>query len=93
MTVYVDNMQLPAMVRGIRARWSHLLADTDDELMVFALKIGLKPQWAQNLGTWEAHYDVTDSIRTKAIVAGAIPIDCTGPEMLALLERKMCPKA
>ncbi len=40
MTVYVDNMRLSAQVGTISGRWSHLMADSDDELDEFA------PSWA-----------------------------------------------
>lgn len=89
MTVYVDDMRLPTKVGRIRARWSHLMADTDDELNEFAAKLGLKPAWAQTPGTWESHYDVTDSMREKAIKLGPAPIGCLSAEMLEFTERKM----
>lgn len=89
MTVYVDDMRLPARVGRISGRWSHLTADTRDELHTFAAHLGLKRAWFQDptlngkstitpnpgspiVGTW--HYDVTDSMRTKAIRRGAVPI-------------------
>lgn len=43
MTVYVDDMPIPA-------RWSHLMADTDEELHRFAASIGLRRSWAQYPG-------------------------------------------
>ncbi|BEL41768.1 DUF4031 domain-containing protein [Mycobacteroides abscessus] len=89
MTVYVDNMRLPAKVNGISARWSHLMADTDAELHAFAKRLGLKQEWAQNPGTWESHYDVTDRLRTAAIRLGAVPIGVFSAEALALAERRM----
>lgn len=33
MTVYVDDMRRPATVGRISARWSHLTADTREELL------------------------------------------------------------
>jgi hypothetical protein len=70
-TVYVDN----ARVRWMGKRWSHLTADTVEELHAFAASIGLKREWFQESSTRpEAHhYDVTDSKRDEAILAGAIP--------------------
>ena len=41
MTVYIDDMQRPATVGRITGVWSHLLADTDDELHAFADRLGL----------------------------------------------------
>lgn len=42
MTVYVDDMRVPARVGRINARWSHLMADTDEELHEFAARLGLR---------------------------------------------------
>lgn len=89
MTVYVDDMRLPARVNAVTARWSHLMADADDELHAFAKKLGLKREWAQRSGTWESHPDVTDRLRTAAIRLGAVPIGVFSAEALALMERRM----
>lgn len=88
MTVYVDDMRLLARVGRIEARWSHLMADTDEELHAFAASIGLRRSWAQYPGTWKSHYDVTDSKRAQAIYAGAVPIGYGSPEAIALTRRK-----
>ena len=47
MAVYVDDMNLPATVQnGPRvshtSEWSHLFADTEEELHAFAARLGLK---------------------------------------------------
>ncbi|SKM81422.1 Uncharacterised protein [Mycobacteroides abscessus subsp. massiliense] len=63
MTVYVDDMRMPARVGRLQARWSHLMADTDEELHAFAARLGLKRSWHQKPGTAISHYDVTDSRR------------------------------
>lgn len=80
MTVYVDDARIPAQVGRIRARWSHLFADTPDELHAFAQRLGLRRDWFQP-GTPLAgrpsrfwHYDVTDSKRQAAIKLGARPV-------------------
>ncbi|HZO66243.1 MAG TPA: DUF4031 domain-containing protein [Kribbellaceae bacterium] len=81
MTVYIDNARIPARVGRITARWSHLTADTKEELHTFATRIGLKRSWFQDKPNpfggpglhW--HYDVTDSKRAAAIAAGAHTID------------------
>lgn len=69
--VYVDDVRIPWKGK----RWSHLTADTETELHEFAESIGLKRAWFQESSTRpEAHhYDVTDSKRDAAILAGAIP--------------------
>jgi hypothetical protein len=74
-TVYVDNMMREARVgRGRPAKWSHLLADTSHELVAFAVSLGLRPEWIQHAGTHREHFDVTMSVRSKAISAGAVKI-------------------
>ncbi|MCC9184827.1 DUF4031 domain-containing protein [Mycolicibacterium mageritense] len=87
MTVYVDDMRLPARVGRLNARWSHLMADTDTELHAFATRLGLRRAWAQYPGTSRSHYDVTDSKRREAIRLGAQPIAYGGSQSLALLRR------
>jgi hypothetical protein len=80
MTVYVDNARIPARVGRISARWSHLFADTQDELHAFAASIGLKRSWFQpgrpigGKPSRHWHYDVTDAKRAAAIKAGARPV-------------------
>lgn len=75
MTVYVDSMRMRATVGRITANWSHLSADTTEELLEFAARIGLKAAWIQNPGhVWKEHFDVTDSKRELAIRLGAKPI-------------------
>lgn len=74
MTVYVDNMRRPARVGRTSARWSHLLADTHDELEAFARLLGLRPEWIQHEGRAIEHYDVTDTVRARALKLGAVPM-------------------
>ena len=88
MTVYVDNMRMSAQVGTIKGTWSHLMADTDDELDAFAAKLGLKKAWAQHPGTALSHYDVTESKRRQAISLGAVPITYGGEISIGLIRRK-----
>ena len=87
MAVYVDNARIPATVGRLRARWSHLTADTKDELHEFAARIGLRREWFQTCKRpcarageecphW--HYDVTDAKRAEAIAAGAAGLSLAG---------------
>jgi len=73
MTVYVDDMRLKVQLPGMRpARWSHLLADTPEELHEFAQRLGLRREWAQDEDNpITFHYDVTDTKRREAIALGA----------------------
>lgn len=69
MTVYIDDMYLYPMGRFGRMKMSHMIADTDEELHAMADKIGLPRRWFQG-----DHYDVSMSLRAKAIEAGASSI-------------------
>lgn len=98
MTVYVDDMMLPARVRpddgkGMEhvAKWSHLMADTPVELDEFAAKLGLQHRWIQHAGTHREHFDVTMRTRQRAFVLGAVHLSF--PQGLADLlaeRRKVC---
>jgi len=70
MAVYVDNELIPW--RG--QLWCHLVADTPDELHRFARKLGLKLSWFQ-VDSVYPHYDVTTTLREKALLNGAIDSD------------------
>lgn len=81
MTVYVDDFRVPAKVGRVSGRWSHLTADDVEELHTFAARLGLRRAWfqarckhsgCQPCPHW--HYDVTDTMRRKAIAQGAAPV-------------------
>jgi hypothetical protein len=76
MAVYVDDTSIPAEVRnGSRvhnSHWSHLTADTAEELHAFAQRLGLKRTWFQ--AGRHPHYDVTEGKRNRALQLGAQPI-------------------
>lgn len=62
MTVYIDQ---PRLVRG--KWWTHMLADTAQELHYMAWAIGLRPEWFQG-----DHYDIcSERKRQQAIQLGA----------------------
>lgn len=70
MTVYVD-------AEGIRWRgkeWCHLVADSLNELHDFAARLGLQRRWFQNKGRYP-HYDVTMTVRNRALRMGAVDAD------------------
>ncbi|MFE6508068.1 DUF4031 domain-containing protein [Nocardioides sp. NPDC057764] len=71
MTVYVDDMRSLARVGRVTGRWSHLFADTHDELERFARSLGLAPAWIQHPGTHREHYDLTEAKRAQAVRLGA----------------------
>jgi len=76
--IYVDDYRRQATVGTITGRWSHLAAEPGAdlaELHAFARRIGLRPDWFQGPPAHRhPHYDVTDSVRARAIRAGARPV-------------------
>ena len=74
MTVYVDNMSDTQMGKLGRMKMSHMIADTHEELMDIAAKIGLQSRWIQKAGTPQEHFDVSLSAKRKAIENGAVQI-------------------
>ena len=77
-TVYVDD----AFVGGDWGRWSgggHLQADTNEELHTFAAGLGLRREWFQTKpGRPEKdHYDLTRSLRDRALALGAVDEECS----------------
>ena len=86
MAVYVDDIGIPATVGRFTSRWSHLIADTQEELHEFAKRLGLQRSWFQDPGATGSpaepgsrelefwHYDVTEGKRLRAIQLGAVAI-------------------
>jgi hypothetical protein len=77
-------MFMPAQVGSVNAVWCHLFAgpfDPVEELHDFARSIGLRTAWFQGppKHLWPMwHYDVTKTIRAKAVKAGAIQVEYLG---------------
>lgn len=72
MAVYVDD----AFVAGDWGRWTgggHLQADSTEELLAFAARLGLAPAWLQRRpGRPERdHFDLTRTGRERALALGA----------------------
>lgn len=88
MTVYVDDMRRPARVGRLNAVWSHLMADTDDELHAFAARLGLRRTWHQHPGRPTSHYDLTESRRQAAVELGAVEIGYMSQEQREILSRR-----
>lgn len=76
MTVYVDQlMDNLWKMRGRNVKNCHMFSDTStNELVDFAVKIGLKKQWIQESRIGWIHFDLVESRRKKAIDKGAIAI-------------------
>jgi len=65
--VYVDDMKA---VYG-RMKMCHMIADSTDELLEMADKIGVRRKWIQNSGTQREHFDVCLQMKKKAVALGA----------------------
>jgi hypothetical protein len=79
--IYVDDAQIHANVGGHESSWSHLFADSQQELPGFADRLGLKREWSRAgkpLGDGSPspfwHFDVTKGKRERAIQLGAQPV-------------------
>lgn len=71
MSVYVDDMK----AKYGRMIMSHMLADTTEELLAMADKIGLNRKHLQFPGTPKEHFDVSQLYKKKAIESGAVEVD------------------
>lgn len=67
MSVYVDDMAAPFG----RMLMCHMLADTTEELLEMADKIGLQRKWIQHAGTHREHFDIGRAKKELAIQHGA----------------------
>jgi len=80
--VYIDQMNASFG----RMKMCHMMADTTDELLQMADKIGVQRKWLQYPGTKHEHFDVCLSKKKKAIEFGAKEI--TRQELAELLKKK-----
>lgn len=71
MAVYVDDMNAP--FGGMLM--CHLIADTTDELLAMADKIGVQRKWIQNAGTYREHFDIPLGKKKLALENGAIEVE------------------
>jgi rRNA maturation endonuclease Nob1 len=69
-SVYVDGMRAPLG----RMVMCHMIADTSEELLLMADRIGVDRKWLQDAGTDREHFDIALSKRRLAIQHGAIEI-------------------
>lgn len=76
MTVYVDD----ARHQFGRMVMCHMWADTLDELLSMADRIGVQRKWLQQppKASW-VHFDFSLGCKAKAIAAGAVITDRFGP--------------
>lgn len=74
MTVYVDDMYKTPLGRLGRMKMSHVIADTDEELVAAIEAVGLNRCHHQYPNTPASHFDVAMSKRSQLIANGAVPI-------------------
>src|SRR5690349_13459638 len=79
MAVYVDDMHTTPMgefktPRGRVYKMCHMVADTTEELLAMADKLGLQRRWIQKAGTHHEHFDIAMTKRAEAVKAGAVEI-------------------
>ena len=67
MAIYVDDEQIQWRGR----KWCHLVGDSLVELHQFARRLGLRHDWFQDRASYP-HYDVTVSVRQRALELGAL---------------------
>ena len=70
MAVYVDDFYKTGAKIG-RMKMSHMIADTKQELIEMAEKIGVNKKWIQHEGTHKEHFDICLEKRALAIKLGA----------------------
>ena len=76
MTVYLDDWRQPAQLGPVDDRWSHLVADTDEELHAFVARMGMRREWFQDKPgrPHHAHYDLPERARAEAVANGAVEV-------------------
>jgi hypothetical protein len=69
--VYVDDMFRISLGQFGRMKMSHMIADSQKELLAMAIKIGVNTKWIQNKGTPREHFDICMAKRKLAVQFGA----------------------
>ena len=82
MPVYVDDAKNPFG----RMIMCHMLADTTEELLVMAKKVGLDAKHIQHAGTANEHFELSKSYREKAVKAGAKEVNSR--ELVQIIRRR-----
>jgi hypothetical protein len=80
--VYVDGMKAPYRNMVM----CHMLADTTEELLAMADKIGVDRKWLQKAGTAQEHFDICMTKRAQAVKNGATEISTR--QLATLLKEK-----
>ena len=70
MAVYVDDMRAPYG----RMIMCHMVADSTEELLAMADRIGVARKWIQDAGERLEHFDISLGKRKLAVEAGAVEV-------------------
>jgi hypothetical protein len=73
MAVYVDNMN----AKLGRMCMCHMIADSHEELLSMARRVGVSYRWIQDEGTYREHFDICLAKRKLAIEKGAKVVTMT----------------
>lgn len=87
--VYVDEARHPFG----RMLMCHMMADSTEELLAMADRIGVARKWLQKPGTAYEHFDISKSKRAEAIAAGAQEVTSRDLGLMILKRRKEAPHA
>lgn len=82
MAVYVDAPKHPVG----RMVMCHMVADSSEELLEMADKIGVSRKWLQRGGSAREHFDVCKAKRALAVENGAQEV--SSRHLVALIRRK-----
>lgn len=84
MPVYVDDSRL----RFGRMVMCHMTADTTEELLAMADRIGVQRRWLQYPRTWKEHFDISLTKRAEAVRHGAVEVRTADRVMQMLAARR-----
>lgn len=82
--VYIDDARIPYG----RMIMCHMIADSRDELIAMARKIGVSTRWLQDNGSYKEHIDVCWSKRSEAVKNGATEVGVKDLARILLSRRK-----
>jgi hypothetical protein len=64
-----------------------MVADSTEELLGMAEKIGVQKKWIQDEGTYQEHFDICATKKTKALSIGATEV--TMKELAKIVAEKL----
>lgn len=85
--IYIDDFNAPFG----RMTMCHMIADSTEELLLMADKIGVQRKWIQEKGTPREHFDICLSMKKKAIAYGAKEIGMR--ELASMTSKREAPPA